>query len=398
MAVTILFWESDPVLKEALFRTLSWKGFQPIALDNPSQLAKAIVMEKPELSIIEGDWQPGSRISFDQGRYPQTSAGELSIISPAFGVNPSGMPETYGIVLENLRKPFGSAELFSGIKSAIRKKDRLKKTPLPWEQYLEVKRLETEKEILSAMELRYEVYHEVGFLKSSTQQLEFDKYDANSIFLGAFVNNNGTRELAGMVRIIKSLGRGPHQNALLKIFHQFGNEYPASSAHENYTLLPAFSSFGLTRKDIPQYCPEIGAPISESRYYVSTEICEISRLVIHHKYRMHKYGIERRLFELIVVDSCAEEPKRNWFAIAVHPSRAAKFERLGFRKVSSLGVHDYNGISQPATLMTLDLWQYLCSPNPFTRNLDLNSLIYKANGVLLHNLQDRAVNRQKAAS
>ena len=58
MSARILLWDTDPTLRQALFKTLSWKGFQPVALENPSQLSKAVELEDPELTIIEGDCNP----------------------------------------------------------------------------------------------------------------------------------------------------------------------------------------------------------------------------------------------------------------------------------------------------------------------------------------------------
>jgi len=307
------------------------------------------------------------------------------------------MQEAYGIVLGNLRKPFGSAELFSGIQSAFRVKEHIEKGPLPWEECLEVRRLKTEEEILSALKLRYQVYREIGYIDSSEKELEFDQYDTNSIILGAIINQNGTKELAGTVRIIKISSNGTNQEELEKVIQHRGIEYPAASDHEEPDL-PACVSFGITPGDLSLFCPGFGSSISDSGIEVSSEICELSRLVIQQKYRRHRLGIERKLFELIVLDCCVDQPRKNWFVIAVHPSKCAKFERVGFRKISALGTKFYTGISQPAILMTLDLGQYLASPNPFTKDLDLNTLIYKVNGKMLSTLEDRSYSVERVAS
>ena len=397
MSATILFWESDPTLRKAMYRTLSWKGFHPIALEDPSQLPKAVKLEEPELSIIEGDWQPGSKINFYKESSQLVPNGGFSFILPSCDVSSSEMQEYYGIVLGNLRKPFGSVELFSGIQSAYRIKGHLEKGPFPWEECLEVRRLKTEEEILSALKLRYEVYREIGYIDSFEEELEFDKYDPNSIILGAIINQNGTKELAGTLRIIRVNSNGSQKEELKKVFRH--REIECSVPYDDDRAnLPACVSFGITPGDLSLFDPGFGSSVSDSGIEVSSEICELSRLVIQPKYRRHRFGIERKLFELIVVDCCADQPRKNWFVIAIHPSRCAKFERLGFRKISALGTKFYTGISQPAILMTLDLGRYLCSPNPFIKDLDLNKLIYKVNGNMLSTLEDRSYSLERVAS
>ena len=74
----------------------------------------------------------------------------------------------------------------------------------------------------------------------------------------------------------------------------------------------------------------------------------------------------------------------------MHPSNSSKYTRYGFNKVSSLGIKSYTGILQPAILMAWDLQQYLLSPNPFTKDLDLNTLVYKEKGCLLNTLEEKA--------
>jgi len=388
LAGTIILWDSDPIFRNALSRALSWKGFRTVALQNPSQLSSALKLENPELAILEGDWKPGSRISLDREMNAFMPYGNLSVILPSIEETPAVKPEFHGIVLENLRKPFGTADLLAGVRSAFVKKERIENKPLPWKQYLEVRRLKTEQEILSALELRYQVYRETGYVDTSDKKLEIDQYDPQSIFLGAVFRQNGTKELVGMVRIIRSGCDGPHCHELRNIIQDRDIENQAASNIEKLTL-PALISFGITHEDLARLSPGFGASLSGCGIEVSSEICELSRLVIRQKYRRHRFGIERKLYELIIMDCSVVQPAINWFVIAVHPSRCVKFERFGFKRISALGTKFYTGISQPAVLMTLDLSQYLCSPNPFTSDMELNTLVYKFNGNLLSSLPER---------
>ncbi|RLB13515.1 MAG: hypothetical protein DRG82_15570, partial [Deltaproteobacteria bacterium] len=72
------------------------------------------------------------------------------------------------------------------------------------------------------------------------------------------------------------------------------------------------------------------------------------------------------------------------------PSKEAKFQRFGFRKISELGMKLYTGINQPAILMALDLQHYLLTPNPFSSKLELNTLFYKVNGRLQETIVEKA--------
>ena len=397
MAATIILWDSDPVFRKALFRTLLGNGFNPVALENPANLSNAMELQRPELIILEGSWQQGSKINLGQEELKFCSDGELSLILPSFEVTPSGRMESGGIVLENLRKPFGLRELSSGIQSALRIKEHIERKPSPWAEYLEFRRLKTEEEVLSTLKLRYEVYQEVGFINSNNKEIEIDRYDPKSIIFGAFVHQNGTKELAGTVRIIQNSSDSPHKKELGDIMRQHGIECAAASDCQESTL-PSFATFEISAEDFPGFCPEFGSTLSGSGKDVSSEICELSRLVIKREYRRHRFGIERKLYELVIVDCCVEEPERNWFVIAVHPSKSSKYAHYGFNEISVLGIKSYSGISQPAILMTWDLQQYLLSPNPFTENLDFNNLVYRVNGNIMSTLPERTYSLERQAS
>jgi len=356
MGKKILIWDADLSLGNAISTILSKNGFQPVNLENPYQVFRAIELEQPELSIIEGDWQPGSRIILNSRNFPMAPNGYLAVILPLFEDYPLGESKTSGIVLENLRKPFGTQRLLSGIRSAFRIKDRIKKTPLPWEECLEVRRLKNEEEILAAFKLRYDIYTELGWIEPSSEEIDIDPYDLN------ITRNYG----------IERTGFEP-------------------------TTLPALLSFDISRKDYNSLSSGFATTLSGSGAAVSAEIYELSRLVIKRKYRRNRFGIERRLYELVVTDCCTEQPQRNWFVIAVHPSKSLKYARYGFHKISKLGVKPYKSILQPAVLMSWDLQRYLLMSNPFTKNLELNSLIYRVNDNLLNTLQTEPIYPEKVA-
>ena len=393
MGNKILIWDADHSLGSAISSVLSKNGFQPVSLEDPYQVFRAIELERPELSIIEGDWRPGSRIILNKGNFPLAPNGDLAVILPLFEDTPSAKNETGGAVLENLRKPFGTQQLLGSIRSALSKKDRIEKTPLPWEKCLEVRRLKNEKEILAAFKLRYEVYKELGWIDQSSEEIDIDPYDFKSIIFGAFIHHNGTKELAGSIRIIRSREKSPLQGEIENIMYSYGIEQANFEPH----ILPSLLSFGISQEDYGNLSPGFATILSGSGASVSPEIYEISRLVIKEKYQRHRFGIERRLYELVVTDCCSEEPQRNWFVIAIHPSKSSKYARYGFRKISDLGVKSYTGIFQPAVLMAWDLQNYLLTPNPFTKNLELNSLIYRVNGSLLNTLRTVPVYTEKTA-
>ncbi len=393
MGKKVLIWDADPSLGNAISTILSKNGFQPVNLENPYQVFRAIELEQPELSIIEGDWRPGSRIILNSKNFPMAPNGYLAVILPLFENYPLGESETSGIVLENLRKPFGTQRLLSGIRSALRIKDQIKKTPLPWEECLEMRRLKNEEEILAAFKLRYDTYTELGWIEPSSEEIDIDSYDLKSIIFGAFFHHNGTKELVGSIRIIQSQENNPLRREIENIMRNYGIE----RAGFEPTTLPALMSFGISRKDYNSLSSGFATTLSGNGTAVSAEIYELSRLVIKRKYRKNRFGIERRLYELVVTDCCTEQPQRNWFVIAVHPSKSLKYARYGFHKISKLGVKPYTSILQPAVLMSWDLQHYLLMSNPFANNLELNSLIYRVNNNLLNTLQTEPIYPEKVA-
>ncbi len=394
MGKKILIWDADPSLGNAISTILSKNGFQPVSLENPYQLCRAIELERPELSIVEGDWRPGSRIILNGRNFPMVPNGELAVILPLFEDSPSGENKTHGIVLENLRKPFGTQRLLSGIRSALRIKDRIEKTLSPWEECLEVRRLRNEEEILAALKLRYEVYSELGWIEPSSEEIDIDPYDLKSIIFGAFFHHNGTKELVGSIRIIRHREDNPFRRETENIMRSYGIE----GAEFEPSTLPALLSFDISREDYGNLSPGFATILSGSGASVSAKIYELSRLVTKPKYRRNRFGIERRLYELVVTDCCTKQPQRNWFVIAVHPLKSSKYARYGFRKINELGVKTYTDIMQPAVLMSWDLQHYLLTPNPFTKTLELNSLIYKVNDSLLNTLQTEHLYPEKMAS
>lgn len=393
MGKKILIWDADPSLGNAISTILSKNGFQPVSLEDPAQVFRAIELERPELSIIEGDWRPGSRIILNNGDFPMAPNGDLAVILPLFEDSPRVESETSGVVLENLRKPFGTQRLLSGIRSAFRIKDRIEKTPLPWEKCLEVRRLKNEEEILAAFKLRYEVYSELGWIEPSSEEIDIDPYDLKSIIFGAFIHHNGTKELVSSIRIIQNREDSPLRREIENVMRSHDIE----SGKFEPTTLPALLSFGISRKNYSNLGSGFATILSTSGTSVSADIFELSRLVIKRNYRKNRFGVVRRLFELVVTDCCTEQPQGNWFVIAVHPSKSLKYTRYGFRKINKLGVKSYTGILQPAVLMSCDLQRYLRTPNPFTKTLELNSLIYEVNGSLLNTLQTEPVYPGKVA-
>ena len=391
MGKKILIWDADPSLGNAISTVLSKNGFQPVSLENPDQVFRAIELERPELSIIEGDWRPGAKIILDRGNFPTAPNGDLAVILPLFEDSHSRKNETGGVVLENLRKPFGVNRLLKGVHSALSIKERIEKAPLPWEEWLEVRKLKNEEEIMAAFKLRYQVYRELGWVDPSDEEIEIDLYDLKSIFFGAFIHHNGTKELVGSIRIIRNRHDSSLRREIEKIMRSYGVEHTKFEPLN----LPALLSFGISQQDYKDLGPKFATILSGNGTPVSSEIYELSRLVIKRDYRKSRFGIERRLYELVVTDCCVEQPQRNWFAIGIHPSKSTKYARYGFRKITELGVKSYTGILQPAVLMAWDLQQYLLSPNPFTKNLELNSLLYSVNDNLMNSIHTEPVQPER---
>ena len=395
MSAKILIWDSDLSLGHAIFDTLSLKGYQPVRLENPAHLAKALELEKPELAILEGNWQAGTKISLGEGAFPQPANGELSIVLPATGESSPDRNVIAGLVLGTISKPFGQDQLCVGIQTSLFLKETLERPPLPWEEYIEVRRLATEEEILADLNLRYQVYREVGFIGSRSEEIEIDRYDTRSIIFGAFHNTGGESELVGSIRITREKSEGPHAGELRRIMQRYDLDTPLSE--NGKPSLPALQTFGISAAQLKTISAGFGTDRSAGGKEVSPEICEMSRLVIKKEYRRRRFGIERRLYEGIVIDCSASKPHRNWFVIAVHPSNGTKYVRYGFNCLEELGVKSYAGLSQPAVLLNLDLQHYLFQPNPFTPSLAVNTLLYQVNGNIMTRVQDQPVQLEKVA-
>jgi hypothetical protein len=391
MDCRIVLWDSDRSLREALFSRLLRKGFFPVSLGDPAKLGKAVRMLDPELVLFESGWERGETVSLRGDSGPQRDS-DLSVVMPLGGDGFEAAGGGRGLVLDKLRKPFGTRELISGISSALELRGRLAHRSKPGREWLEVKRLTSEPEIEAAMALRQEVYRETGFIRGERSTVEYDHYDLNAIHFGAFHVQGERRALAGTIRIIrrsaeKRTGQTETVGRLLRRFEPEMTEVSDSGISE----LPALKTFGLGVDGLAAFQPGFGGGESLCGNPVREEVFELSRLAIARPWRLSRFGIERRLFQMIVVDSMAASPRRNWFVIAVHPSRQAKFERFGFSLAGDLGVRPYAGLDQPAILMTLDLQQYLTMPNPFSASLDLEVLLYRAAGYLSHNLEGQKV-------
>lgn len=375
----ILFHDSDPVLHEAISAVFSGGGFKAFGLGGAETSGLEAELSDPSLLILEGAWERGSKIALDRNPGEFQQAGYLALVLPLNGGGGQGM------VVESLRKPFGMKQLLTAVQSALELRARLNSAPPDYgTEWLEVRRLADESELDAAFRLRREVYLETGYIDDSCPTLECDCLDPRSIILGAFVHQGNRTELAGTLRIIRTGGDGPVSAAVSRLATLNGM---TTLARDGKGMpLPACDSFLVSPDELEAYQPGFASARSITGVSVSPEVCELSRLAVPSAWRRHRLGIERRLFDLVVVDSVASYPHRNWFVIAVHPSKRFKFHRYGFLAVNELGVRQYAGLDQPAILMTLDLQQYLVTPNPFTANLDQEVLLYRAGGCLVHEL------------
>ncbi len=387
MDCRIVLWDSDRSLREALFSRLFRKGFLPVSLGDPAKLGKAVRMLDPELVLFESGWERGETVSLRGDSGPRRDS-DLSVVMPLEGEGFSAAGGGRGLVLDKLRKPFGTRELINGISGALELRRRLAHRSRPGREWLEVKRLTTEPEIEAALALRQEVYRETGFISGERRAIEYDHYDLRSIHFGAFHVQGERRTLAGTIRIIhRPAGKiAGHTETVERLLRRFEPEL-AYVSDPCVSELPALKTFGLGVDSLASLKPGFGSGESLCGNPAREEVFELSRLAIASPWRLNRFGIERRLFQMIVVDSMAASPRRNWFVIAVHPSRQAKFERFGFSLAGDLGVRPYAGLDQPAILMTLDLQQYLTTPNPFSASLDLEMLLYRAAGYLSHSLE-----------
>ncbi len=386
----IMLWEPDQDLRKALTLYISRLGYNAVALSEFYEFKNALDLERPLLCLMPTELSRGKRISIDEIECKPGFKGEMSVVLPLFPEDTYSGSGTTGVVVDKLRKPFGIQELAISLNAALARKEELTESPFPWEQSLEVRALKNSAELREALKLRYEVYREVGYIEASDYGLDLDLYDFKSTIFGAFINDGDRSELAGTIRVIQHMGLGPHCEQVAEVMGQYGIDPLAAELSALSYSLPALETFRLEVDDCRRLYPGFATAASNGMAPVSKQAYELSRLVIGSKHRRHRAGMERRLYEMVVAHCCAHTPMRNWFVIAVHPTKTRKYIRFGFQNISQLGIKAYTGIDQPAALMVWDLQRYLRMPNPFTSMLDENIVEYSYRNSLVSAFNDQS--------
>ncbi|MFC1544778.1 hypothetical protein ACFL4X_01290 [Gemmatimonadota bacterium] len=385
----IMLWEPDQDLRKAMSLYISNLGYKAVALGKLSDFRDAIELERPLVCLLPADLEKGTRVNFDHLDCKIDLKGEMSVVLPEFDDEDSRFSIPSGVVIDRIRKPFGIREFADRLDEAVVRRERMELSPFPWEQSLEVRALRTTDELRQALRLRYEVYREVGFMEASEYGLDFDPFDFKSTIFGAFINQGNSSELAGTIRIIQNSGFGPHHKQVAEVMAEYGIDPLAAECSATGSSLPALQTFRLAPADCRRHYPGFATESSRSGIDVSSHVHELSRLVIGRKRRLDMAGIERRLYELVIAHCCASTPRKNWFVIAIHPSKRRKYIRFGFQDISELGIQSYTGIQQPASLMVWDLHRYLQLPNPFTAELEENIVEYRYRNHLVDTLEER---------
>ena len=385
----IMLWEPDKDLRKALTLYISNLGYQPIALGKMTDFKDAIGLERPLVCLLPADLEKGAKVDFSNLDCKFDLKGEVSVVLPDTDEETLGHGGPKGVVIDRIRKPFGIRELADRLDHAVVRRDKLERCPFPWEQNLEVRVLRTTDELRQALRLRYEVYREVGFMRDSDLGIDLDPYDFKSTIFGAFINRHGKSVLAGTIRIIHDSGFGPHRKQVAEVMAEHGLDPLAAECSATGSTLPALETFRLAPADCRAHYPGFATGRSRCGMGVSSQTFELSRLVIGRDFRRDRAGMERRLYELVIAHCCASNPRKNWFVIAIHPSKRRKYLRFGFQDISELGIQSYTGIDQPASLMVWDLHNYLQYPNPFTAELEENMVEYSYCNHLINMLEER---------
>lgn len=387
--------EPDQDLRKALSLYLIRLGYKTVALSSFDEFKNALELERPLMCLLPAELNKGSRIELDDIEWRSEFKGEMSVVLPMFADDIYSGESTTGVVVDRIRKPFGIQELANCLEDALARREELDRSPFPWEQSLRVRVLRNSDELRQALKLRYEVYNEVGYMEASEYGLDLDPFDFKSTIFGAFVTEDGRSELAGTIRIIQHMGFGPHRAQVAEVMKEYGIDPAAAELSALTSSLPALQTFRLGAGDCGRLYPGFASETSSGEQPVSSQAHELSRLVIGNKFRRDRAGMERRMYEMVVAHCCARTPMRNWFVIAVHPSKTRKYVRFGFQNISQLGIKSYTGIEQPAALMVWDLQKYLQMPNPFTGMLDENIIEYNYNSSLVTAFQSRSVVRAR---
>lgn len=233
------------------------------------------------------------------------------------------------------------------------------------------KEISDEAELVEMFALRSLVYEYVDFFSDPDESpllehhLDIDAYDLYSTFIGAFEVTGHGKKLIGTLRIISGDEETAQAPYIRSLYHSIpGNE--DIELLERKALFPHLETFNVPFK---YYNAFFGIKNDTINYddSVNNKPYEISRLAVLPEYWKTRDRVTRGLHEIVVLNSWRVNPKRNIFIIATHPETKRRYERLGFSVIPGTHEQIYKNINKPAILMSVNMSEYLNTPNTYSR-------------------------------
>jgi predicted N-acetyltransferase YhbS len=195
----------------------------------------------------------------------------------------------------------------------------------------EIKQLDTFEELIQSYRLRYQIYHDLGYLRQPNKsKLDIDTFDPWAIPFGAFDPSSQT--MIGTVRLITTEPQ-PHFSQLVQ------------------KVLGLFADTALARQvcaDRPHTLPSIVSKTIEKALAdfnsANFPVAELSRSVVRHRFRGS--GIARSLMELGLARAAFSGP--TLLVGSYLTEHLLMYAKYGYRKLPNTGLDLFDSVDQIA--------------------------------------------------
>jgi len=182
---------------------------------------------------------------------------------------------------------------------------------------IEISSVSNQHELNDCLRLRGQVYESLGYVSENQNNgMETDFYDPVSFHFRAVDRENGNKTVGTMRLIVPSL---PAFRSYKNLSRPEAKWFDGISEKAQPVSLPVFQSFQYFRD--PQK-----SIISEDKSIRSTNVCEISRVIVSPEYR--GMGISKLLMNHAI--TVAQQLKRKYVWLECAPHHIEMYEKFGF--------------------------------------------------------------------
>jgi predicted GNAT family N-acyltransferase len=195
----------------------------------------------------------------------------------------------------------------------------------------EVKQLDTFEELIQSYRLRYQIYHDLGYLRQPNKsKLDIDTYDACAIPFGAF--DAASQTMIGTLRLITTEPQPRFSRLVEKVLGLFADSALARRAcAARPHVLPSIVS---------ETIDQALTAYNTGNFKVS----ELSRSVVRHRFRGS--GVARSLMELGLARAALESPALLVGSYLVE--HAPMYAKYGYCKLPNTGLDLFDSVDQIA--------------------------------------------------